>query len=365
MGSKGMPPAPSRRARRPGPRTQPAHRQAPADVGSHETTPRDVAPAEPSAEDPLALVQLSWVAGRRTPEPVDGADLEPTRYVVGTWAPTGSASASSPRGSLAVPPGRPLSRRALREAARTSSDQSRRPAPALRTPRPAARRAARGAVVAAIGALTIAAPLSGLVHPGNGTYVADQAAVHEASLHLYPSTLDALTREPVPLDDTVLAATPAAGTRALLLSSRAQTREALPGCDPDVRPSGANGQLNRADLCTLWDGTTQLRADAAMALAEFNENFRAQFGRDLCLSDGYRTLAEQQVLKARKPGLSAVPGRSNHGWGLAIDLCSRETSGQSWAWFKANAPVYGWTNPDWALPGGAGPTEPWHWEFIG
>jgi hypothetical protein len=31
---------------------------------------------------------------------------------------------------------------------------------------------------------------------------------------------------------------------------------------------------------------------------------------------------------------------------------------------RANAPRYGWENPDWALPGGPGPYEPWHWEYV-
>ena len=33
-------------------------------------------------------------------------------------------------------------------------------------------------------------------------------------------------------------------------------------------------------------------------------------------------------------------------------------------WLKANGPLYGWTHPSWAEPGGSRP-EPWHWEYTG
>ncbi|MET0133024.1 MAG: M15 family metallopeptidase, partial [Kibdelosporangium sp.] len=65
-----------------------------------------------------------------------------------------------------------------------------------------------------------------------------------------------------------------------------------------------------------------------------------------------------------KPALAAVPGTSNHGWGLALDLCGGAQSAGSpeHAWLMANAPGYGWQNPPWAQPG-RGRVEPWHWEF--
>lgn len=228
---------------------------------------------------------------------------------------------------------------------------------------------ARSALLSAMAALTIVLPLSGGVLPGNGTYVAAQVEPAEEDLTaLYPSTLEALLAPPTEVSDEAdprLAAEPAAESRALLLSSRADDRGPLPGCDGSTRPAGSNGMLRTADLCLLWDGKNRLRADAAVALAELNQSFRARFQRNLCITDSYRTLAAQRALKATKPGLSAVPGRSNHGWGLAIDLCSSETKGAGWAWLQENAHVYGWVNPAWARAGGRGPYEPWHWEYVG
>ena len=73
---------------------------------------------------------------------------------------------------------------------------------------------------------------------------------------------------------------------------------------------------------------------------------------------------QQRAVKAQKGGLAAAPGKSNHGWGLAVDLCQDQTSGVKWAWLNENGPAYGWANPAWALPGGSGPHERWHWEYV-
>jgi LAS superfamily LD-carboxypeptidase LdcB len=127
-----------------------------------------------------------------------------------------------------------------------------------------------------------------------------------------------------------------------------------------------NGGLPASDLCTLWDGKHTLRADAAVALAKLNLGYRKRFGRDICISDGYRTLAEQRAVKSARGGFAATPGTSNHGWGLAVDLCDgvqNDTSVTYW-WLRDNAPAYGFDNPGWALRGGSGPYEPWHWEYV-
>jgi LAS superfamily LD-carboxypeptidase LdcB len=107
-----------------------------------------------------------------------------------------------------------------------------------------------------------------------------------------------------------------------------------------------------------------VRADAAVALAGLNQAYTAQFGEELCITDGYRSYAQQVAVKAAKPGLAATPGKSNHGWGLAVDFCADSYSGQRWDWLKEHGPQYGWDNPAWAREGGAGPYEPWHWELT-
>ena len=136
-------------------------------------------------------------------------------------------------------------------------------------------------------------------------------------------------------------------------------------CDPEVDPNPQNGLIPTDDLCLLWDGVNMLRSDAAVAITALNEDFTAARGESLCFTDSYRTLAVQQRLAYTKPGLAATPGTSNHGWGLAVDLCSSVTNSRaSMAWLTENGRTYGWANPDWALPGGSGAYEPWHWEYV-
>lgn len=122
-----------------------------------------------------------------------------------------------------------------------------------------------------------------------------------------------------------------------------------------------NGFLPPDVLCPVAVGSGhRLRADAAAA---FNALLAV---RPLCVTDSYRSYGAQVDVYARKPNLAAVPGTSNHGLGVALDLCGGvETFGsEAHEWMKANAPRFGWIHPAWAGAGGSRP-EPWHWEFVG
>ncbi|WP_258726462.1 M15 family metallopeptidase [Cellulomonas sp. NS3] len=220
--------------------------------------------------------------------------------------------------------------------------------------------AARTGVVAALLGVTVVVPVVENALPGGGDF--GDPAVVEAEL---PDTVEALTASSASgLPPASLVSADASPMRSDLTASRSEEREPLPGCDGATRAAGANGLLATGDLCTLWEGKTQLRADAAVSLAVLNQAFIARFGVDMCLSSGYRTLAQQRSVKAQKGGLAAAPGKSNHGWGLAVDLCSSETTGAKWTWLNENAPSFGWDNPAWARPGGSGPYERWHWEYT-
>lgn len=223
---------------------------------------------------------------------------------------------------------------------------------------PLARWGTRAGVLVTLAAVTVAIPLS-----QQSAHSEDRADVQaDATL---PSTVEALTSSSsAVLPPASLVSGDATAVRAQVDVSRSEEREILPGCDGEAGTASANGQLPQGDLCYLWDGGTQLRADAAEALAELNAMWVTRFGTDLCLSSGYRTLAEQRAVKAQKGGLAAPAGRSNHGWGLAVDLCSSQTTGAQWEWLNENAPVFGWENPAWAQPGGSGPYERWHWEYT-
>jgi LAS superfamily LD-carboxypeptidase LdcB len=116
-------------------------------------------------------------------------------------------------------------------------------------------------------------------------------------------------------------------------------------------------------LCTLGSGH-MLRCDAAAAYVRLAAAYRAQFGKTLCITDSYRSYSAQVDLYARKPSLAALPGTSNHGWGVAVDLCGgidRYGTAQ-YQWMKSHAAAFGWVHPGWADQGG-NREEPWHWEF--
>lgn len=88
----------------------------------------------------------------------------------------------------------------------------------------------------------------------------------------------------------------------------------------------------------------------------------------------YRSRESQAVVGA----MGAPPGKSNHGWGLAIDISvllgnySKRYPGRKnsemyttpeYIWLWNNAYKFGWGHPDWAQQGGSKP-EAWHWEFL-
>lgn len=147
------------------------------------------------------------------------------------------------------------------------------------------------------------------------------------------------------------------------------------GGQPLALSGGKNGRLPLAKL-RRCETQTQLETEAAFLYApaarEFDRMVRAaaREGIVLQLVVGYRDFEEQERQKAiwtarGLPGNAATPGRSNHGWGTAIDI-NRHLPGVL-AWMKENARDFGYDWPTWAavVPRGKKePREPWHWEYI-
>lgn len=170
--------------------------------------------------------------------------------------------------------------------------------------------------------------------------------------------------------------------RLLSLESAAQRRRAADSVTlPSVRgvddggdgcqlPSGVgevNGFLSSAGLCPLVvGGGHRLRTDAARAFDAMDRAHVASVGTHLCVADSYRSYAGQVAIFAAKPGLAATPGRSKHGWGIAVDLCGgvQLFGSAAHGWMQANAWQFGWVHPAWAEPSGSKP-EAWHWEYVG
>jgi hypothetical protein len=149
--------------------------------------------------------------------------------------------------------------------------------------------------------------------------------------------------------------------------ARARGWTPAPPCTGQDVSRYPNGQIPPDALCPLVYTTThRLRGDAAYAFNAMAVDYAGTFGRPLCVTDSYRSYDAQVIVAAEKPTLAADPGHSNHGWGLAADLCDGiESFGTpTHQWMVDNAPRFGWFHPDWADPTGSKP-EPWHWEFAG
>lgn len=127
-----------------------------------------------------------------------------------------------------------------------------------------------------------------------------------------------------------------------------------------------NGFIPESALTALaYAPGHRLRCDAAAGFNKMTAAYAADHGgAHLCVTDSYRSYSEQQRLYREKPSLAAVPGTSNHGWALAVDLCggAQRAGSDVDNWLHANAGRFGWRHPDWAEPGGSRP-EPWHWEY--
>jgi len=165
----------------------------------------------------------------------------------------------------------------------------------------------------------------------------------------------------------------AARARALAIQARQAARAASSGlqakCDGGSVVGYPNGELPVHSLCPLWGAPGEaLRSDAAASFNELSHAYAQAFRVPLCVTASYRTYQRQVELYATMPaGYAAVPGTSNHGWALAVDLCGgiQVDGSPEHAWLLDHAAAYNWFHPAWALPGGGGPHEPWHWEYAG
>ncbi|MFG2006307.1 D-alanyl-D-alanine carboxypeptidase family protein [Spirillospora sp. NPDC048911] len=137
------------------------------------------------------------------------------------------------------------------------------------------------------------------------------------------------------------------------------------GCDKSLAKNARkfpNGLIPSQYLCPLPQKGEQLRADAALTFYKLNAAYKKRFGRDMCVTDSYRSLADQNRVYSQRPGFAAVPGTSNHGRGQALDLCGgvQNSGSTQFNWLEANSKKYGWLHPSWAY---SNPFEPWHWEY--
>ena len=102
-----------------------------------------------------------------------------------------------------------------------------------------------------------------------------------------------------------------------------------------------------------------LALDQLLAAAE-SQNIKFK------VNSAYRTYSDQVETKRVYGANAATPGRSNHGFGLAVDfanpsLAKLNTSMIQYKWLLANAAKYGFKRLPWGSKGEN--WEAWHWEY--
>ncbi|GII98398.1 D-alanyl-D-alanine carboxypeptidase-like protein [Sediminihabitans luteus] len=148
----------------------------------------------------------------------------------------------------------------------------------------------------------------------------------------------------------------------------------------------ANGAVPAALLAPVpGQSSATLRLDAAAALGRLLDEHERRYGKRLVLRGWSRSLAEQKkfflerytrswtargdvrwykgLRYVRTSGAAAaIPGTSNHGWGLAIDVADFGGVGDfthpDRVRFAELAGRYGWTDAE-----GRSISEPWHWVY--
>lgn len=137
---------------------------------------------------------------------------------------------------------------------------------------------------------------------------------------------------------------------------KAGASTAMSGGAPADLVRFGNGKVPQPALSPLSARGHRLWAPAALAF----EDMRTAAARDgvtFGVTDSYRSYEQQVDLAARKGlysqgGLAATPGRSDHGWGMSLDL---DLNPRAQAWMRANAGRFQFVEDV--------PKEPWHWTF--
>jgi hypothetical protein len=127
------------------------------------------------------------------------------------------------------------------------------------------------------------------------------------------------------------------------------------GVPLDLKPYG-NGKVPASALQGIGVGNHTLWAPAAQAFTQLRAAAQAD-GVTIGVTDSYRSYADQVDVAERKGlykngGLAAVPGTSDHGWGLSLDL---KLDSRAQAWMRTHAGGFGFEENT--------PREPWHWTF--
>lgn len=147
--------------------------------------------------------------------------------------------------------------------------------------------------------------------------------------------------------------------------------------------SHSNGDIPLADMkkvshqCVSKMSEPYMQPNAADALEAFNAAFKQQYKQDMYFQSCYRDLDGQQYAKDKYGSGAATVGKSNHGWGLAVDLgpnsgklrgCDftvvpgrpnlTSEEKQMCNWMIDNSSRFGFK--PWTVP-----SEMWHFKYVG
>ena len=124
----------------------------------------------------------------------------------------------------------------------------------------------------------------------------------------------------------------------------------------------ANGTLDPNTLVRIG---TQKNGSPALLKKEAAESYLAMVasakadGIGWVINDSYRTFKQQQDIRIEVgTSLSATPGKSNHGCGLAVDLGVQIYNKPPYYWLAKNASKFGFKRIQ------SGQPESWHWEYT-
>src|SRR3712207_4041722 len=112
------------------------------------------------------------------------------------------------------------------------------------------------------------------------------------------------------------------------------------GIPTDLAAYG-NGRVPSSALQQVGTTGHRLWEPAAQQLTRLIEDAR-RAGVDIGITDSYRSYEAQVDVARRKGlysqgGLAAVPGTSDHGWGMAVDL---DLDSEAQAWMRSHGPAY-------------------------
>lgn len=128
----------------------------------------------------------------------------------------------------------------------------------------------------------------------------------------------------------------------------------------------ANGTIDPNTLVrigTQKDGRPALLKKEAAEAYLAMEAAAKKDGITWVINDSYRTFKQQQEIRQQVgKRLSATPGESNHGCGLAVDLGIQIYDRPPYHWLMKNAGKFGFKRI-YLKTGGAKP-ESWHWEYT-